>query len=47
MNENPEAFAQLQALLQSRAPRYAEAEIVVDTSRRTVQSVIDDVIAAL
>jgi len=47
MNENPEAFAQLQALLQSRASRYAEAEIVVDTSRRTVQSVIDDVIAAL
>ena len=47
MNENPEAFAQLEALLQNRAPKYAEAEVVVETSRRTLNSVIDDVIAAL
>jgi XRE family transcriptional regulator, aerobic/anaerobic benzoate catabolism transcriptional regulator len=47
MNENPEAFAQLKALLQNRAPRYAEAEVVVETSRRTLKSVIDDVIAAI
>jgi XRE family aerobic/anaerobic benzoate catabolism transcriptional regulator len=47
MKENPEAFAQLQTLLQSRAPRYEEAEVVVETSRRTLESVIADVIAAI
>jgi len=47
MDRNPHAFAQLEALLQSREPLYAQAECVVDTSGKPLDQVVDEVIAGL
>lgn len=43
MAQNPHAFAELRALLHARAPLYAEAHHVIDTSDRTVDEVVDAV----
>jgi XRE family aerobic/anaerobic benzoate catabolism transcriptional regulator len=47
MDRNPHAFAQLEALLKSREPLYAQAERVVDTSRKSLDIVVAEVISAL
>lgn len=47
MAENPHAFAELEALLEARAPLYARADHTVDTSGRQVGEIVDDVVAAL
>ena len=47
MADNPDAMAELRAMLASREARYAQAPIVVDTARRTPQSVVKLVVAAL
>ncbi len=39
MADNPDAMAELRAMLASREGRYAQAHIVVDTARRTPQAV--------
>jgi XRE family aerobic/anaerobic benzoate catabolism transcriptional regulator len=43
MGQNPQAFAELRALLQARAALYAEAHHVIDTSGHTVDQVVDAV----
>ncbi len=43
MGKNPHAFAELEALLDSRAALYANAHHTVDTSRRSVAAVVDEV----
>lgn len=43
MGKNPHAFAELRALLQARAPLYAEAHHVVDTGERAVEDVVEAV----
>lgn len=43
MAENPHAFAELKALLAAREPLYAQADLVIETSRQTP----DDVLAAI
>lgn len=45
MAEKPHAFAELEALLAARAPRYALADHVIDTSGRTASAVVDEVLA--
>lgn len=47
MAENPHAFAELQALLEARAPLYARADHTVDTSDRQVGEIVDDVLSAV
>lgn len=47
MAENPHAFAELKALLAARAPRYSEAEVVVDTSRLDVDEAAHLIAASL
>lgn len=47
MAENPHAFAELKGLLSARAPRYSEAEVVVDTSRLGVDEAADLIAASL
>jgi XRE family aerobic/anaerobic benzoate catabolism transcriptional regulator len=39
MADNPDAMAELRAMLASREARYAQAHVVVDTARRTPQAV--------
>jgi XRE family aerobic/anaerobic benzoate catabolism transcriptional regulator len=39
MADNPDAMAELRAMLASREARYAQAHVVVDTGRRTPQAV--------
>jgi len=49
MADNPEAMAELRRLLAARQPLYAEAALVVDTSRLTVEqavAAIEKVVAA-
>ncbi len=45
MGKNPHAFAELESLLGARAGLYASAHHTVDTSRRTVAAVVDEVAA--
>jgi XRE family aerobic/anaerobic benzoate catabolism transcriptional regulator len=45
MGKNPQAFAELEALLARRAALYAGAHHTVDTSRRAVDDVVDEVAA--
>jgi XRE family aerobic/anaerobic benzoate catabolism transcriptional regulator len=45
MAKNPHAFAELEALLAARERLYAAAHHTVDTSRRGVGAVVDDVVA--
>ena len=45
MAENPHAFAELRALLAARDSLYARADHTVDTSRRTIAAVVDDITA--
>jgi len=44
MERNPGAYAQLEALLTARSPLYREAEMVVDTSARPLDAVVQDVV---
>ena len=46
MRENPNAFSQLEALVESRAPLYARADLEVDTTLETVDAVVDAVASA-
>ena len=39
MADNPDAMAELRAMLASREARYAQAHLVVDTARRTPEAV--------
>jgi XRE family aerobic/anaerobic benzoate catabolism transcriptional regulator len=45
MARNPHAFAELETLLAARATLYANAHHTVDTSRRPLAAVVDDVAA--
>lgn len=47
MARNPHAYAELEALLAARAGLYARAHHTVDTSRRGVPAVVDDILARL
>jgi XRE family aerobic/anaerobic benzoate catabolism transcriptional regulator len=47
MADNPDAMAQLRAMLASREARYAQAHVVVDTSRRTPEAVAEAIAAEL
>jgi len=44
MERNPQAFSQLESLLAERAPLYQQASGVVETSGRTVDDVVADVL---
>jgi XRE family transcriptional regulator, aerobic/anaerobic benzoate catabolism transcriptional regulator len=43
MGDNPDAMQELRALLVSREPLYAQANLTVDTSRRTLSQVVEAV----
>jgi XRE family aerobic/anaerobic benzoate catabolism transcriptional regulator len=45
MGKNPHAFAELETLLDSRATLYAGAHHTVDTSRRAVTAVVEEIAA--
>lgn len=45
MRRNPQAFQQLEALLAARAPLYQQADLVVDTSGRTLEAATEAVTA--
>ncbi len=47
MAQNPHAFSELETLLAARAPLYARANIVVDTSAKSVRQVVSDVLISL
>jgi XRE family aerobic/anaerobic benzoate catabolism transcriptional regulator len=47
MAKRPAAFDELRALLAARAPLYARADHVVETSRRSVEKVVAAVAAAV
>ena len=47
MADNPDAMAELRAMLATREARYAQAHVVVDTARRTPQAVAQAIIAEL
>ena len=47
MADNPDAMAELRAMLSSREPRYAQAHIVVDTARRTPRAVARAIVSEL
>jgi XRE family aerobic/anaerobic benzoate catabolism transcriptional regulator len=47
MAKNPQAFAELEALLAAREPLYARADHVIDTSGAPIETVIDQVVAVL
>jgi XRE family transcriptional regulator, aerobic/anaerobic benzoate catabolism transcriptional regulator len=42
MADRPRAMAELRALLEARAPLYAEAEHVLDTSGRALEALVDE-----
>ena len=46
MRENPNAFSQLEALAESRAPLYARADVSVDTTVESIEDVVSAVAAA-
>ena len=43
MRENPNAFSQLEALVESRAPLYARADVSVDTTVESIDAVVSAV----
>ncbi|MGM0578556.1 MAG: shikimate kinase [Myxococcota bacterium] len=45
MRRNPRAFDQLEALLAEREPLYRQADRAVDTTDRSVDAVVEDVVA--
>jgi XRE family aerobic/anaerobic benzoate catabolism transcriptional regulator len=45
MADHPQAMADLRALLASREPLYATADIIIDTSSRPIGEVVDDAAA--
>jgi XRE family aerobic/anaerobic benzoate catabolism transcriptional regulator len=45
MRENPSAFSQLEALVESRAPLYGRADVSVDTTLASVDDVVNSVVA--
>jgi XRE family aerobic/anaerobic benzoate catabolism transcriptional regulator len=47
MADHPQAMADLRALLQRREPLYASADHTVDTSGRTVNAIVDDLVGAV
>lgn len=47
MGDNPDAMAELRAMLAAREGRYAQAHVVVDTSRRAPESVAEAIAAEL
>jgi len=47
MADNPDAMAELRAMLSTREARYAQAHVVVDTARKTPQAVTRAIIAEL
>ena len=47
MAKSPHAFAELEALLAARAALYARAHHTIDTSRRPITAVADDILARL
>ena len=47
MAENPHAFSELKALLTARESLYAASNLVVDTSGKTVEQVVDSVARAV
>jgi XRE family aerobic/anaerobic benzoate catabolism transcriptional regulator len=47
MGGNPDAMAELRAMLASREARYAQAHIVVDTTRKTPQAVSRAIVSEL
>jgi shikimate kinase len=47
MGGNPDAMAELRAMLASREARYAQAHVVVDTSRKTPQAVARAIVSEL
>jgi len=47
MADNPDAMAELRAMLASREARYAQAHIVVDTARKSPQAVAKAIVAEL
>lgn len=47
MRDHPQALAELRALLARREPLYGQADVVVDTSGRSVESVVVEIAAKL
>lgn len=47
MADNPDAMAELRAMLASRETRYAQAHVIVDTARRTPAAVVKAILAEL
>lgn len=47
MADNPDALAELRAMLASREGRYAQAHVIVDTARRTPTAVVKAILAEL
>lgn len=47
MADNPDAMAELRAMLANREGRYAQAHMIVDTSRRTPQAVANAIMSEL
>jgi XRE family aerobic/anaerobic benzoate catabolism transcriptional regulator len=47
MADNPDAMAELRAMLASREARYAQAHVIVDTARRTPQAVARAIVSDL
>jgi XRE family transcriptional regulator, aerobic/anaerobic benzoate catabolism transcriptional regulator len=45
MRENPNAFSQLEALVDSRTPLYERADVSVDTTLASVEAVVSSVVA--
>lgn len=47
MRDRPRAKEELRELLERRAPEYARCELVVSTSRRSVDEVVEEILAGL
>lgn len=47
MAKNPHAFSELRTLMSEREPLYADANIVVDTSNKSVDEVVEMVVEAM
>ena len=47
MRNNPSAMDELKGMLKSREPLYAQAELVVDTSRHSPREIVDQIVKVL
>jgi XRE family aerobic/anaerobic benzoate catabolism transcriptional regulator len=47
MAGNPAAMQELRALLAAREPLYARADVIVDTSGRTVETIAQELLAVM